>query len=74
MTFARRARRAAGLAALCAAAILGSTGQAQATVVSPTCNLGPGGAIKHVIVMQFDNTHLARDAEGVKSDLEQMPA
>jgi hypothetical protein len=39
-----------------------------------TCNLGPGGQIKHVVVLQFDNTHLARDASGVPSDLEQMPA
>src|SRR3954467_1408225 len=39
-----------------------------------TCNLGPGGQVKHVIVLQFDNTHLARDAAGVPSDVEQMPA
>src|SRR3954470_12416190 len=39
-----------------------------------TCNLGPGGQVKHVVVLQFDNTHLARDAAGVPSDLEQMPA
>src|SRR4051794_31910981 len=38
------------------------------------CNLGPNGQIKHVVVLQFDNTHLARDASGVPSDLEQMPA
>src|SRR3954465_8360743 len=38
------------------------------------CNLGPGGQVKHVVVLQFDNTHLARDAAGVPSDLEQMPA
>src|SRR3954454_12121427 len=39
-----------------------------------TCNLGPGGQVKHVVVLQFDNTHLARDNAGVPSDLEQMPA
>jgi hypothetical protein len=50
-------------------ALFGGVGQAQAA-----CSLGAGGAIKHVMVMQFDNTHLARDAAGVKSDLEQMPA
>src|SRR3954466_8719185 len=38
------------------------------------CNLGPNGQIKHVVVLQFDNTHLARDASGVPSDVEQMPA
>jgi hypothetical protein len=31
------------------------------------------GAIKHVIYIQFDNTHLTRDNPNVPSDLEQMP-
>jgi len=35
------------------------------------CNLGNG--IKHVIYVQFDNTHLLRDNPNVPSDLEQMP-
>ena len=54
---------------------------ALAAVASPataraanTCSLGPGGQVKHVVVLQFDNTHLARDAARVPSDLEQMPA
>ena len=39
-----------------------------------TCPLGNGaGAIKHVIYLQFDNTHLTRDRANVPSDLEQMP-
>ncbi len=38
-----------------------------------TCSLGAGGAIKHVIYVQFDNTHLTRDRANVPSDLEQMP-
>ncbi len=38
----------------------------------PVCSLG-GGAIKHVIYVQFDNTHLTRDLPNVPSDLEQMP-
>src|SRR3954470_24849674 len=38
-----------------------------------TCALGPGGAIKHVIYVQFDNQHLARDVANVPSDLEQTP-
>ncbi|HLK91241.1 MAG TPA: hypothetical protein VKZ18_15190 [Polyangia bacterium] len=39
-----------------------------------TCQLGNGaGAIKHVIYLQFDNTHLIRDKANVASDLEQMP-
>ena len=38
-----------------------------------TCNLGANGAVKHVIYVQFDNTHLRRDNPNVPSDLEQMP-
>jgi hypothetical protein len=39
-----------------------------------TCSLGAGGAIKHVIYIQYDNTHLTRDNPNVPSDLEQVPA
>lgn len=35
---------------------------------------GPQGAVKHVVYLQFDNTHLTRDNPNVPSDLEQMPA
>ncbi len=38
------------------------------------CQLGPGGSIKHVIVVQFDNVHLVRDNSNVRSDIEQIPA
>jgi hypothetical protein len=34
---------------------------------------GGSGPIKHVVYVQFDNTHLIRDRAGVPSDLEQMP-
>lgn len=37
------------------------------------CSLG-NGAIKHVVYLQFDNTHFLRDNVNVPSDLEQMPA
>ena len=43
------------------------------------CLLGTGrqdaanGKIKHVIYLQFDNTHFNRDNPNVASDLEQMP-
>jgi hypothetical protein len=38
------------------------------------CPLGNGsGQIKHVIYLQFDNTHFTRDRPDVPSDLEQMP-
>ncbi|MBV9711391.1 MAG: hypothetical protein JO011_10845, partial [Ktedonobacteraceae bacterium] len=39
-----------------------------------TCDLeAPGGTIKHVINVVFDNVHLTRDNPNVPSDLEQMP-
>ena len=37
------------------------------------CSLGDDGRVKHVIYVQFDNTHLMRDKANVPSDLEQMP-
>src|SRR6266516_7970125 len=38
------------------------------------CQLGNhAGAIKHVVYLQFDNTHYMRDNSSVASDLEQMP-
>lgn len=38
------------------------------------CRLGgPTGEIKHVVYLQFDNVHFARDNPNVPSDLEQMP-
>jgi hypothetical protein len=38
------------------------------------CQLkSPKGGIKHVIYVQFDNTHFERDNPNVPSDLEQMP-
>ena len=45
-----------------------------APLVVPSCQLGNGaGQIKHVIYLQFDNTHYRRDNPNVASDLEQMP-
>src|ERR1700682_6223339 len=50
------------------------------TVISGTCLAqtkcqlkSPSGRIKHVIYVQFDNTHFLRDNPDVPSDLEQMP-
>jgi hypothetical protein len=41
---------------------------------SATCQLkSPGGQIKHVVNIVFDNVHLRRDNPNVPSDLEQMP-
>jgi hypothetical protein len=45
--------------------------------ISPAQNYcplnSPSGRIKHVIYVQFDNTHFVRDNPNVPSDLEQMP-
>ncbi len=49
--------------------VLSDTGRAQ-----NKCQLkSPSGRIKHVIYVQFDNTHFLRDNPNVPSDLEQMP-
>src|SRR5438105_13321451 len=38
------------------------------------CRLGsPAGNVQHIIYLQFDNVHFARDNPNVPSDLEQMP-
>src|SRR5919206_2004402 len=53
-------------------------GKEAAPAASPSspCQLGGAGQsakIKHIIYLQFDNTHFRRDAPNVASDLEQMP-
>jgi hypothetical protein len=76
----KRARRAAVLAVLAAACLtaalisgVASHGAPAASAAGP-CDLGnKDGAIKHVIYLQFDNTHFRRDRANVPSDLEQMP-
>src|SRR5258707_14456256 len=55
---------------LLGAAIL--TGGAQSA--SAACLLNsPGGQVKHVVHIVFDNVHLRRDNPNVPSDLEHMP-
>ena len=72
----RRSWRSIGLAALLALALsfvafpFQAQGQAQ-TQATNACQLGNG--IKHVIYVQFDNTHFTRDNPNIPSDLEQMP-
>jgi hypothetical protein len=44
----------------------------QTTARVTSCRLANG--IRHVIYVQFDNTHYRRDAAAVPSDLQQMPA
>ena len=58
----------AAIAAACVAAFAGSS---RAPASPAACSLGNG--IKHVIYLQFDNTHYNRDNPNVASDLEQMP-
>jgi len=56
-------------------ALLSAPGGASAAAnVGGGCQLkSPKGNIRHVIYIQFDNTHLLRDNPNVPSDLEQMP-
>jgi len=52
----------------------GSAAPALASSANETCQLDSAkGQIKHVIYVQFDNTHFTRDNPNVPSDLEQMP-
>jgi hypothetical protein len=47
---------------------------ASAVSAHAECRLNsPGGAIKHVVYLEFDNVHFTRDNPSVPSDLEQMP-
>jgi hypothetical protein len=62
---------AAGIAALVAVQIAGATGSGNAAPAASSCRLANG--VKHVIYLQFDNTHYNRDNPDVASDLEQMP-
>ena len=52
------------------AVFLGAASQS----ASAACQLNsPGGQVKHVVNIMFDNVHLRRDVPNVPSDLEQMP-
>ena len=74
---AKRTALAVVLAAACISAALitgAATHGAPAASAAGPCQLGgKNGAIKHVIYLQFDNTHFRRDVANVPSDLEQMP-
>src|SRR5690242_11936750 len=56
-----------------AAAKTTAPGSASATRLSAAADCGLTGPIKHVVYLQFDNTHYLRDRPNVASDLEQMP-
>jgi hypothetical protein len=79
-----RSRRIGVVAALVLGSLTAAAGFAQAhgsggahatlAKTAAGCRLGNAeGRIKHVIYLQFDNTHYRRDRPGVASDLEQMP-
>ena len=78
----RRLGALASAGALAATTLAASPGLAVATpgsssamaAPSSSCQLNSAnGATKHVIYIQFDNTHFNRDNPNVPSDLEQMP-
>jgi hypothetical protein len=76
-------KKRAVLAALTLAALAAIAGQAAdasraakpvASAPASGCRLSSANsAIKHIIYLQFDNTHYRRDNPNVASDLEQMP-
>jgi hypothetical protein len=68
-------RKALVLCGLVAAAVVAATvGVHTAGSAASGCQLQSAtGQIKHVIYIQFDNTHYRRDNPNVASDLEQMP-
>jgi hypothetical protein len=78
LKYVRRAAILAVLVAVCAVValttgVVSRGGGASASAPGP-CQLGTkGGNVKHVIYLQFDNTHFRRDNPNVPSDLEQMP-
>jgi hypothetical protein len=65
---------ALALAALTAGSVASAGSGAAAANGENGCKLnGQGTELKHVIYLQFDNTHLFRDRSNFASDLEQMP-
>jgi hypothetical protein len=65
----------AAISALVAVQVAGASGHgasaAKPAAKSNSCQLANG--TKHVVYLQFDNTHFRRDDPNVESDLEQMP-
>ena len=74
----RRLGSLAASSALATSLLLGSAAAGGAVLAAKPaapsdCSLGPNGAVKHVVYVQFDNTHFRRDTPNVPSDLKQMP-
>jgi hypothetical protein len=65
----------ATIVALVAVQVAGASGHGTADPgkKAGSCSLGKQGKIKHVIYLQFDNTHFNQDRPNVAGDLEQMP-
>jgi hypothetical protein len=61
-----------GSAAVVAAVAAVPAGAQAAGLSTSSCQLA--GPYKHVVYIQYDNTHLSRDNPSVPSDLEQVPA
>ncbi|MBV9456310.1 MAG: hypothetical protein JO141_02155, partial [Bradyrhizobium sp.] len=56
-------------------AVMSGPANAAAAPVQASCHLpSPGGQIKRVVFIIFDNVHLRRDNPNVPSDLEQIPS
>jgi hypothetical protein len=75
-TLAVPAAVALALGVTAAAASAGAAARATPGSGDPSpaaCVLGPHGPVKHVIYLQFDNTHYTRDNPNVPSDLQQLP-
>jgi hypothetical protein len=72
----RSALAALAVVALAAAVVLGVSSRSVGTkpaAAAPASGCTFANGIKHVIQIQFDNTHFLRDNGNVPSDLEQMP-
>ncbi|MDQ6841185.1 MAG: hypothetical protein M3025_02030 [Actinomycetota bacterium] len=72
----RQLMRASGVAGALATAglALGAVSPAVAGASPASSCVFPSSKYKHVIYVQFDNTHLRRDNPNVPSDLQQIPA
>jgi hypothetical protein len=71
MKFSQPGRSAHQLPVLIGIVVIAIAGT---SLAQTKCQLNsPSGQIKHVIYVQFDNTHFLRDNPNVPSDLEQMP-
>src|SRR5437899_13073116 len=64
---------ALAVAAVTAVAVLAAVQTASGKPADPAGGCTFANGIKHVIQIQFDNTHFLRDRGSVPSDLEQMP-